>query len=602
MLRTGLVLFFLCVTTVFSFGQNTQLGLHYFDEGEYEKAIVIFEEYLQKTPQDEFFVDKYISALLQINDTDKAEKYLRSRIKKNPKSTDYVLLSDVMQEVGDLEQSNNYLTKAVDFLENDRSQINLLGEIFMKRGNLDMAIKVFEKGIIATGGPEVYGYTLSRLYVRANKIPKFIKIGIDLAKAQPNRLQTIKTYFDINLKEEEHYEELENQLYDRIQEEGDSEVYSELLAFVAIKRGDIKTAFRQLKALDKRKKGNGRRLISLARIANQEGQYEEEVKIYEYLLTERGDEFTDGQANFLLLKSKRQLLERDSADVSTAFENLAHEYQTQLDKMPLGMYKIQILMELADLQQFVLFDDEAAKKTLKTVVEDLPPAFKQLQAQAKLKLGDIYLSQGDKWEASLLYSQVDKALREEYWGEQARFKGAKLSYYFGDFDWAKEKFDILKAATTKLISNDAIDMSVFIVDNMGLDTTDIHLKAFAKAELLIFQKKYNQAIEAFDDLALALPADHNLQDDILYMTAQIQHNQEKYDEALAIYQRVVDNYYDQIRADNALYNIARIYEEKLDNKDKAMAYYEKIFVDFKSSTFAVEARKRFRELRGDAVK
>ena len=107
-----------------------------------------------------------------------------------------------------------------------------------------------------------------------------------------------------------------------------------------------------------------------------------------------------------------------------------------------------------------------------------------VRANSKISLADYYLMQGEIWESTLLYSQVEKDFKEEHLGEVSRYRNAKLAYYAGEFAWAQEQFDILESATSRLISNDAIDMSVFIVDNMGLDTTDVPLKMFAEAELL----------------------------------------------------------------------------------------------------------------------
>lgn len=228
---------------------------------------------------------------------------------------------------------------------------------------------------------------------------------------------------------------------------------------------------------------------------------------------------------------------------------------------------------------------------------DYPP---ESVAKAKLALGDYYLMNGDRWEASLLFSQVDKDFKEGQVGEYARYRNAKLSYYAGDFQWAQEQFKILKGATSKLISNDAIDMSVFILDNLGMDTTDVTLQMFAEADLLAFQNKYNEAIHKLDSIKILFP-DHSLDDDVLYTKAQIYRKLRRSDEMITMYQTIIDKYPEEIRADNALFELAEIYQTLLNEPEKAKALYEKIFVDYSASTFAAEARKRFRILRGDEL-
>ena len=207
---------------------------------------------------------------------------------------------------------------------------------------------------------------------------------------------------------------------------------------------------------------------------------------------------------------------------------------------------------------------------------------------------------GDRREASLLFSQGDKDFKEGQIGEYARERNARLSYYAGDFEWSQEQFKILKGATSKLISNDAIDMSVFILDNLGMDTTEVTLQMFAQAELLTFQNKYTEAIQKLDSIKILFP-EHSLDDDVLYTKAQIYRKQRKTAEMIEMYQKIIEKYPEEIRADNAIFELAELYETKLNEPEKAKVLYEKLFVDYSSSTFAVEARKRFRILRGDEL-
>ena len=205
---------------------------------------------------------------------------------------------------------------------------------------------------------------------------------------------------------------------------------------------------------------------------------------------------------------------------------------------------------------------------------------------------------GEVWEATLLYSQVDKAFPEELIGQDARFRNAKLSYYNGDFEWAQSQFDILKTSTSKLISNDALDLSIFIMDNLGLDSNTHAMSEYAQAELLIFQNKLDESIEKLNILG-NIYSEHGLKDDILYLEAKLYEKKRDYLKAESLYQEIITTFPEEIRADNALYNQAQLYEHQLNDPEKAKACYEKLFMEYTDSTFAIEARKRFRELRGD---
>jgi len=56
-----------------------------------------------------------------------------------------------------------------------------------------------------------------------------------------------------------------------------------------------------------------------------------------------------------------------------------------------------------------------------------------------------------------------------------------------------------------------------------------------------------------------------------------------------------------ILADNATFQLADLYENILGDTTKAQELYEKVLLEYPGSLFVVEARKRFRRLRGDDI-
>jgi TolA-binding protein len=136
------------------------------------------------------------------------------------------------------------------------------------------------------------------------------------------------------------------------------------------------------------------------------------------------------------------------------------------------------------------------------------------------------------------------------------------------------------------------------MDNLGLDSTAHPLAMYAEAELLVFQNKFAEAMDKLNILSNLYP-EHGLQDDILYLEAQIDMKQRKYEDAARLFEEIYTKYPEEIRADNALFALADLYEHQLNDPAKAEELYEKIFVDYSGSTFSVEARKRYRILRGD---
>ena len=135
---------------------------------------------------------------------------------------------------------------------------------------------------------------------------------------------------------------------------------------------------------------------------------------------------------------------------------------------------------------------------------------------------------------------------------------------------------------------------------MGLDSTTTALEMYAHADLMVFQNKFDEAFQTMDSLLTQFP-EHSLDDDVLYLKGQVYKKQHQWEKAASVLQQVFDNYKEDIRADNALFELAELYETHLNDIEKAKTLYETLFIDFSNSTFAVEARKRYRRLRGDSV-
>jgi TolA-binding protein len=373
-----------------------------------------------------------------------------------------------------------------------------------------------------------------------------------------------------------------------------------MLAWVFIQRKDYRGALRQVRALDKRLGENGERVLDLGFMATNAKDYETAIAAFDYIVENK-----DPATPFYLEAKREGLLTRRRAITEgyaytvedlRILESAYNEFLEQFGNNPASA---RIAIQLAELEALYLNDLDTAITILDRIV-GLNGVNENVRAQAKIDLADYYLMQGEVWESTLLYSQVDKQFKEDVLGHEARFRNARLSYFRGDFEWAQSQFDVLKASSSRLIANDALDLSVFIMDNLGLDTTTVALQSYADAELLLFQNRYDEAFATLDSLLTAFPG-HDLEDDVIYLRGRIYQKLRDYNEAAAQYQQVIDDYPKSIRLDNALFALAGLYENQLNDKEKAQQLYETLFIDYSNSILAVSARKKYRELRGDPV-
>ena len=596
-----LLLFLLLTVPLLLKGQpSPQLAEQYFQNGELEKAAVLYEKlYAQNTG--DYYFERYLSCLMDLNRFEEAEKIITKQIKKEPsKSTLYVQLGKLYERQNKEPAAAEQYKKAIDKLPGDRYVVDNLAATFNAMARYDLALAAYEQGGKLLRNKNIFAFNLADLYRRKDDVPMMIESYLNAIKENPGYLPSVQSMLVRNATGGDEQTELQSQLYARIQDEPKILVYPELLSWVFLQKKDYKNAFRQLKSVDRLNNEDGNRVFGLANIAAEDHDYDAAIEGYDYIVAEKGRQsplFIISKQN--LLSCKRKKLTEGYTFTKAELTQVEKEYESFLDDVGRNARTATIVSELAELEAFYLQNLDKAVALLEEVV-DYPMVEKDVQSRAKLSLGDFYLIRGERWEATLLYSQVDKMYKDDVLGHEARFKNAKLSYFFGDFDWAKAQFDVLKASTSKLISNDAIDMSVFILDNTGLDSNTTAMRMYAEAELLVFQNKYKNAFEKLDSIAMLFPA-HSLDDDVLYLEAQIYKKQREYVKANEKFEKIIEKYKEEIRADNALFEMAEIYETRLNDKEKAKKLYEQLFTEFSDSTLAVEARKRFRILRGDKV-
>jgi len=279
-------------------------------------------------------------------------------------------------------------------------------------------------------------------------------------------------------------------------------------------------------------------------------------------------------------------------------QELDQRMAATLTDMGLAKHTVNLLRERAHLNAYYINQPAVAIALLEEGLA-MPAADAKQKAEIKLDLGDVHLISGDIWEASLLYSQVDLDFKHDALGHEARLRNAKVSFYSGDFNWSQAQLQVLKASTSKLIANDALELSLRITDALGADSNDVPLRFFARAELLRVQHLYDRALATLDSLTTEYPM-HNLGDDVLYERYRIALGRRRYEEAAGYLEKVLEQYPLDILVDNALLDLGHLYEDHLKDPEKAKGFYEKLIMDQTGSIFVPEARDRYRKLRGDA--
>lgn len=580
---------------------DEQLAAQYFKNGEYEKAEVYYKK-LYKRYNDEFFFQYYVDCLLKLELFSEAEKTVEKRIKKEGNSVLYVYLGYVQKVAGNAKAAQQSYGKAIEELPPFQRQIDGLANAFSDKGELDYVVSTYEKGRKLLNGLYNYRFELAAVYNKQGKFDKALEEYLDALTENESQITKVRTELldlfaaDQTSAKQEYFEE---SVIGRIQRQPQKDIYAELLIWHFEQQKKFSQAFAQAKALDRRNKEDGARIMQFAHICRANESFDLAIEAYQYVTKK-------GRDSYYYLSCKKDLVntlyEKAVAGGTYTDEellDLEQTFLTTLNEFGRNGNVAQMMMNLAELYTFYIHNTEKGIALLYEVLE-LPGIQKKDLAMAKIQLADALLFTGEIWETTLLYSQAEKMFKTDDIGRVAKLKNAKLSYYTGQFEWAQAQLNILKAATSDFIANDALYLAMLIGDNSIMDTTYTALGTFARADLFLYQNKLDSAKFALDSIEEFYPG-HSLQDDILFKRAQIAEQEGNYQLAQENYHRVWKEYPTDLLADDAVYRMAQLQETEFKSNSTAMEYYQELLLHYPGSLFTVEARKRYRSLRGDLL-
>jgi hypothetical protein len=595
-----LCLLVLCVVALNVSAQNNdeKLAAQYFSDKEYVKAADLYEDLAKKQPESLYYYDNLLQCYILLKDFKDAEKLVDKRIRKFESLYGYRVDKAYLYHLQDLQEKRDQTFKELLSIRlRTPEEADNLANGFLKRRFYEQAIQTYQNARKDLHDQQLFAINLSELYFFSSKITEATQELVSIAGVDEYKLQEVKNRFVISYKNKTDYNTLSGILLLKLQKQPDNLAYNDLLVWAFTQQKDWNGAFIQTKAVDKRLKEDGRKVLELTYILIHNEEYEMAVKCFEYVKSMGSDKRYYYQAQQGMLDcGMLQVKARNGAPIEN-LRTLENEFIAFIGTNGVNWQTAEQMKELAELYIYYLHEPKKGIDQLNKILT-LPGVNPKLMAESKLDLGDAQLIIGETWEADLLYKQVEKQYTTDALGQEAKFRYARLCYFRGDFEWSQTQLDVLKDATTQLISNNAMKLWLIIQDNTGLDSTADALKLYAQADLLIFQNKLTEASVLLDEIPVKFPG-HTLIDEIYYAKAIIAEKQEKYQDAEIFYLKIIRDYGFDILADNALINLAHLYEYKLNDTAKAKKMYENIILNYTGSLFANEARKRFRILRGD---
>ena len=598
--------FFSQVTTI-----DFQLAKKYYLDSDYEKAALYYEKIFKEPEQRLKVYENYKSTLIELNKFKEAEKLSKILIKENPNKLNYLVDLGVIYGLVDrIDKKNQVFDKAIEQINKETLYDNAfdLGLAFEKIGNLKKALEVylnFESKNLQN--PFAFHSKIAFIYNKTNQPNKMINTFFEMLDFNNKFLQNVQNGlvnsidFQNNLKEKEI---LRQSIIEKIQANPKKIVYIELLAWFYMLNNDYENAYTQIKALDKKLNKNGSKLLELGNTALNNQDFKVAVKCFDDVILKSNSleyKFEAKNKKLFALKSKilygSQIIQEELEELKANYLLILSQLNNSKNVYNNSLRKYNLLLDLSEIEAFYLGDISSAKQHLNNAIQ-IPRLKEKQKGNARLKLANILVLEDKIWEASLMYLQLEKQFKDDQLGHLAKFKNAQVYYFSGEYDWCQAQLKVLKASTSKLIANDALELSVLISDNYNMDTSEVAMKLFSYADMLSYQQQFSKANILYDSV-LNNFKNHSLNDEIIFRKAKIDLKKHNYLKAIEYFKLLVDNYPNSILLDNSLFLIASIYEEKIKDFEQAKKYYKTILFDHKGSLYAAESRKRFRKLAGN---
>ena len=572
-------------------GQNDYLlAERYYRDGAYEKASQLYKVLYTKNPYNTTYLKRLLTSYQELSEFNTVEKLLKKKLKNNPKHS-YLLV-----EMGynfDKQQLKDsavfYYNEAIKTIDKNNGMGGFIGRLFKENALLDYAILAYEKTMKRNPNAN-YQFQVAQIYGEKGSFEKMFTSYISLVDSNVNYLNTVQRFTSRYITDNKlnNNNILFKKALIKKSISKPKDVWNQLLSWLFVQQKEYQKAFIQEKALFRRNPKHIVNIIQLGFNAYNHKAFDTAQKCFDFVINNSPIISQKITANLYVIKAA---IATKETDIKLLFKNVYQQYGKKSSTL-----KIQL-----EEANYLTFNKNKPKEAISILEHALQIATnKYVKAEIKIKLGEVHVFIGNYNKALIYFSQVQTSIKNHPIAQQARYKVAQTSYFKNDFKWAFAQLKVLKASTTQLTANDALDLFLIISDNQLKDSLETGLKLYAKADLLSFQNKDNQAIDTLQKVITKFKG-QKIEDESLYKQANLFTKTNQFEKAINNYLQIISLDKEGIFVDDAIYQIAEIYKDKLKNKEKASEYYQKIIFDHPSSIYLVEARKKYRTLRGDNI-
>ena len=601
---------------------NKELAYVLYNQNDFSRAAILLEDIVEANPRDELSYRRYLQCLIKTNQQEKAIKFIKKKVKKSPYPILYVVDECYVNTTfPDGPNKQKYTLRAeelkaliieqltVHAMEQMGQQHIAIAQRFEQYELKEYAIAVLQSAdqILGDINPEISN-KLAELYMETGNREKGLQRYVMLMLSGVP-FESMKQVFETQITDSADYVLLQRLLLKQIEQNPEVTAFSEGLKWTFVKQGNWQSAFLYTRSIDKRLKENGERVFELGELCQSNGEYPVALQCFQYCIGLKETFFDPALAQAkwidvtydITMKGRPRI--EDVIQLQKQMLAFEQNYGPQEASLSNALKYAQLLIRYDSLfavtqESGKISGSQQAINLLEKYIDPSTHLKKISLAKVKMTLGDVLLSRGDVWTSELLYAQVEKDFTEEEMGQFAKFKRAELSFYRGDFDWASMQLEVLKSATTQLISNDAMELALVIIDNLGIDSNYTALTWYGKALLAEKQQHYKLANKYLDSITTEFPG-HGLSDEILFVKARMAETNGDYVAATNLLETLSIAYNFDILADNSLYKLGMLYMYSMNQPEKAKIAFEKLIEKYSSSVYIVDARREYRKIRGN---
>lgn len=585
------ILFTLIFYTCVGFSQTELLANQYFERGEFEKAKIAYEEVVTQNPSNSNYLQKLVVCYQQLSLFKEADEKLQAYLKKYKQPQMLVEIGYNFQLQKKETEAQNYYEQAFAKIEQNPSNAYSIAPAFERKTMLENALKAYQLGLAKDPNLN-FNFQMAQIYGQMGELDEMIERYLDEVTARPQITTTIQNYlmrFMENALDDEFGNLLRKALLIRVQKTQDI-YWNQFLSWFFVQQHQYDRAFVQEKAIFKRMPESLSNIINLAELAIEDEEEETAKEILSFILENTQNLDLQMTVHYYLLEMRIKKANQETNEM------LEKDFELILKKYGISPYSLELQLLQAKFLAFNLNQSEKAKAILEQASE-LPLNDFQ-EASIKMLLGDILLYEEKFNQALLLYAQVDADMKNDEIGNEASFKIAQTTYFKADFEWALTQLKVLKSSDTQLIANDALELFLLINDQTFADSAQVALTKFAKADFYLFQNQTEKALSSF----LKINEEHKeeaIGDVTLLRIGKCYEKLGNFEQALVFYQQLITDFPESIYSDEALFFSGNIYFKALNQPLEAQKLYEQIIFKHQDSIYFVEARKKYRQIRGD---